>query len=190
MMKIAKKLCLISLLALSSSAAFAAVPGFYVGAQLGDADNHYSNSNANVTSSNIDDTGIAGRIFGGYEFTPLWGLELGYIRFSNIKYSNINGTASSGEIKQDAVDILGKRSFPFDNGVSLVAKAGMAVETARHDSNVGNDDNEVQPVFGIGVSYDIIPQIPVELSYMRYQDVGGNIPSSDFLALGVSYYFG
>lgn len=190
MIKIVKKLCLISVLVLAPAAAFAAVPGFYVGAQLGDADNHYSNSNANVTSSDIDDTGIAGRIFGGYQFTPLWGLEVGYTRFSNIKYNRINGTSNSGEIKQDSVDLLGKRVFPLDNGVSISAKAGMAVQTARHDSNVGNDDNEVLPTFGIGVSYDVIPQVPVELSYMRFQDVGGNIPSSDFLALGVSYYFG
>lgn len=175
-----------------SSFAHAALPGFYLGIQGGVADTHYSTGSVSgVTSANIHNTVAAGRVFGGYEFTPNWAAELGYTQFANTTYKNINGTGSNGHISQNAVDLVGKGILPLDDGFGLYAKLGLAVINSIQRLVVSsNTRSNVYPTFGLGASYDITENIPIDISWNRIQKTGNGIPSTDFFAAGIAYNFG
>lgn len=172
--------------------AFAALPGFYLGAQVGDGFTHYGVNDINTirSASSVSSEGIAGRVYGGYQFTPNWGGELGYLQFSNIKFYNINGGTASNQIKQSAVDLFVKGTYPLPRCFSVNGKLGVALVSARHDSLLGGDENKLLPAVGLGASYDLLCDIPVDVSYEHIFQVGGRIPSADFVAFGLSYYFG
>lgn len=185
-----KKLLLICGLLNLSANAFAAVPGFYLGGQFAEATTNYSNSDGNVNSASISDSGIAGTLYGGYQLTPVFAMEVGYTRYSNITYDNINGTTASGDIKQDSIQLYAKRSFLFCYGTSLFGKLGAALVTARHDNNVGNDEQSVLPALSVGISFDILPYLPIDFAYTHMQNVGGGIPNIDSFGVGLAFYFG
>lgn len=173
-----------------SAAANAALPGFYVGGQVGYADTHYSTGDiSNVTSASITNTGVAGRVFGGYEFTPNWAGELGYTQFSNTKFNNVNGTGVNSHISQYAVDLAGKGILPLDNGFALYGKLGGAYVKANGNNGIGTT-TKINPEVGAGASYDLTPNVPVDISWTHIQKVGGNIPNTDFFAAGIGYNFG
>jgi OOP family OmpA-OmpF porin len=131
----------------------AATDGVYVGGQLGYGNVHTSGiqqSETNVgkvpsatfTSSNKT-TGLAGRVFGGYQFSPNWAAEFGWTKFST---ANTKATSSlsvqtikmneaiSSQIKTDALDLVAKGIFPVSNNVSLYAKLGAAYVIQRTES--------------------------------------------------------
>lgn len=198
-----KKLLMTSILAgavaLSISAtASAAANGAYVGGQIGLA-------NTNYNHTTMDNSGLAGRIFGGYQFNQYFATELGYTQFSHADYKTVHflGNTLKGHIAENAVDLVGKGILPLQDGFSLYGKAGAAYLTgeqvltargpdvlngyAKHDVT----EHRILPTFGVGVSYDITPNVPVDISWTRIQKVGNtDLQSTDFFGVGVSYHFG
>lgn len=186
-------------LAVASMPASAAAPGFYVGGQAGWGDTHYSKSDlvGNLPAGNLDNTGIAGRLFAGYQFDQNWAAELGFTKFSDTKIKNIAGTGIDGKVKQHAFDLVGKGILPLENGFNLYGKLGVAYVSADPSASYegvtvsGDTEHKLYPTFSAGLSYDITPNVPVDISWNRIQKIGnGDIQSSDFIALGIAYNFG
>lgn len=179
-----------------SSVANAALPGFYVGGQLGWGHTGWSTSDTTPSASSVDNNGIAGRVSGGYQFNENWAAELGYSRFSNTDFNKIGGIPGfNATVKNEyAVDLVGKGILPLGNCFNLYGKLGAAYLSAEGTTNFGgssNTEHKVYPTFGVGVSYDITPNVPVDLSWNRIQKVGSNdLPSTDLVALGIAYNFG
>jgi OOP family OmpA-OmpF porin len=175
-----------------SSAANAALPGYYVGGQLGWANTHLDD---NIPSGiTVDDTGLAGRLFTGYQFNQNFAAELGYTHFSKSDVK-VTGFGKIGDIKEYAVDLVAKGIMPLNNGISLYGKLGPAWlkgDASNSLDGTSSDESKVYPTFGVGVSYDLTPNVPVDLSWNRIQRVGGsdNIPSTDLFSLGIAYNFG
>lgn len=171
-------------------------------------------SSTSSTSSNSD--GLAGRLFIGYQFNPNWAAEFGYAQFrdANIK-GNYTGNlygfdtvnySYKGIAKTHAFDLLGKGILPLNGGFSVFGKLGIAyvqqttrlneylsdtdnILGPRSTNNPSKHNNRFMPVAGVGVSYDITPNVPVDLSWLHYQKVGGSIPNADLLSLGIAYKF-
>lgn len=169
-----------------------------------------------LTFSNSEDTsGWAGRVYAGYKFNCHWALELGWTRFNDMDISAdttavADGSAvtasASGDVKTSAVDLVAKTMLPLRNGFSVYAKLGVAYLTAKKGYNVSvvndgisgpvsvsNTQHRWCPTFGLGVAYDFTPNVIADLAWNRIQRVGGssNIAgSTDFVGLGVGYYFG
>lgn len=163
------------------TAANAATNGFYVGGQLGYGDSHYSSQDG----ANIDKTGMAGRVSLGYQFSPNFASEFGYTKFSNIKVKADDGRTS---FKQYAYDLTGKGMLPFGNGFNAYGVLGASWMKL---DGAGASQSRVLPTFGVGLSYDITPQLPVDVSWRRIQKTGGtDLRSADFYSVGVSYHFG
>lgn len=217
-----------------ATSAFAGAPGVYVGGQIGAGITQsysYSKSSlenalqsANYTlntykAKNADKTGLAGRVFIGYQVDSNFALEAGYTQFSNQKLS-LNATAtednglhdinlsSKGTIKTHAFDLVGKAIYPIQNGFSIYGKAGVAylAQSAKASADVsgvhvvGNavqqkfkgNENAILPTFGLGVSYDITPNVVADVSWNRIQKVGNktSLSSTDFVGVGLAYNFG
>lgn len=194
--KLARIILSIAILSISTSA-FAVLPGFNVGLQLGVGTTNYdANDFDGVVSAHIKKDGFAGRVYGGYQFNCNWGAELGYTLFTNTKFKNINETNNDGKIRHQAVDLSIKGIYSFDNGLDLLGRLGAAyvwMQTNGLLEATGFRDRNFerfQPLFGLGVSYDLAPDFPIEFAYTRFQKVNGQISSNNLFTVGLSYYFG
>ncbi len=147
--------------------AFATLPGFYLGGQLGWGNVHqgtyvatYLNKlikkavpDAPVNTLNIlySDTGIAGRLFAGYQFNSYFGLELGYYRFNRMQVNtdlqfkttipNLDvdwpiDFKTHASVNTTVFDLVTKIILPITNKFSLYGKAGIAYLDVRGDASV------------------------------------------------------
>lgn len=161
----------------------AAVAGPYLGVQGGWADTHWDN-NTNGIGSDANSENIAGRIFTGYQFNPYFAAEIGLLWPHNA--TNLGVT-----VKELATDLNVKGIIPLAHNFNLYGKAGAAWVHA-NISGYGFSDsaNKVYPEAGAGLSYDITPNVPLDISYTRIQSLNNNsIPSIDFIAAGIAYNF-
>lgn len=195
----------------ATQAAQAEMPGFYASAQLGYGNTHINTGNL-VTVNNgtspvglpdLNNWAIAYRLSFGYQLNQNLAIEVGYRRFSNSDITaagaNYLATASTQE---RAFDLTGKAILPLTTELSAYGKLGVAYVKANsqgyattsgtYTSASNSYANTLEPTFGLGISYALKPNVPIEFSWNRIQKLGGgnHAPSSDFYALGVSYYFG
>ncbi|MDQ8038856.1 MAG: outer membrane beta-barrel protein [Rickettsiella sp.] len=192
-------------------AARAEIPGFYASAQLGYGNTHINTSNlVNVANAgtpiglpNLNNNAIAYRLAFGYQMNENFAVEFGYRRFSNTDISASGTNYSAGaSSKERAFDLVGKSIVPLINGLSAYGKLGIAYVKANSQgyasatspatTSFSSYSNTLEPTFGLGLSYNLKPNVPIDISWNRIQKLGGNnhAPSSDFYAVGVSYYFG
>ncbi|MDF3055544.1 MAG: OmpA-like transrane domain protein [Gammaproteobacteria bacterium] len=175
--------------------------GFVIGAEAGYANTHWDN--ANINSSNLlitgSGTGFAGRVFLGYDFNRYIGFEGGYIYLptATLALDIDNNTSVGVDISNYAFDFLGKISVPVTSGLSLYAKAGLGYfHSSISGPNLGQtgDASHFGPAFGVGAGYEIIPNLAINLSWLRYSGNGdmnsdNYQPNPDVGLLGLSYKF-
>lgn len=161
--------------------------GFVVGVQGG-----WANTHQDFGGVSGDDDGFAARGYVGYDFNKYLGVEAGYTYLPKTTFDN-----ADGDIKNYAVDLLGKISYPVNNAFSVFAKAGAGYLNQKYESVAGNQTNDkIVPAFGVGAAYQIMPNLAVDASWLRYS--GGNVDTSsssdfvtnvDFASVGLSYKF-
>jgi hypothetical protein len=130
-------------------------------------------------------------------------MEFGYRHFSNTDISvGTNNYIASASSKSSAFDLTAKGILPVTPKLSLYAKLGMAylrpnaqggvIANPPYSGTTNSYAKTLEPTFGLGISYALKPNVPVEFSWNRIQKMGGSnhAPSSDFYSLGVAYYFG
>jgi OOP family OmpA-OmpF porin len=213
--------------ALGMMAANATTNGVYVTGQLGYAKNKTDLSPITSEGKQIYDfnnklsasgKNLAGRLAIGYQFTPNWAVEMGYLqlgkkKFDGLLYSPVKGKGGIGaingssSISQSAIDLVGKGIYPINDKFNVYGKLGMAYVTTTVDGTyktdphnppnlVSNNETAIAkhkwaPEAAVGVSYDITPNVFVDASWTHIQPVGKNKPGNiDFAALGLGYSFG
>lgn len=197
-MKLNKKVVLgiLATAAIFSGTAFAAAPGFLVGAQIGGSNSNLGTSdfpnirnaagvqNAQVTNRN----GFAGRIYGGYQFNQWFVAELGYARYAKTNvYSPQSGITRSASY--NVVDLTAKGIYTFADCVGVFAKLGVAyVNNINFFPN--NSKSATRPLYGIGAQYEFSPNVVADVSWTRIQKGGNLRQSADFYGVGLSYNFG
>ncbi|MEN9450654.1 MAG: hypothetical protein RJA83_1272 [Pseudomonadota bacterium] len=121
--------------ALGMMAANATPNGAYVTGQLGYAatGNQFKGSkglrsDVTIGKSQKSAKGLAGRIAIGYQFTPHWAAELGYLQLGKQKsdFTSITKITQVVTINQHAFDVVGKGIYPINDKFNVYAKAGMA----------------------------------------------------------------
>ncbi len=214
----------------------AATPGFYLGGQLGWGKVHQANISSgdmnsilaqglgtnnfkmNSFGNNGSDSGLAGRLLGGYQFNENWAAEFGWSKFKNMT-TRANATAidnrtglpvsssASGTVKTDAFDLVAKGIYPIYDKINVYGKLGMAYLMQRthvnatisepgvgYTANGRGSDNEhkVYPTFGVGASYEFAPNVAADLSWNRIQKVGSSksMSSTDLVGVGLTYSIG
>lgn len=206
-----KKILLVSAFALGlSSAAFAAVttttdapadttatsditynPSIYFGGQGLLTNMHYSNSAYTLPRNSVSSTKGGGRGYLGYAFNQFLALEAGYDYFGRPKLED-KVTGNTQDFTQQGIDLTGKATLPLDYGFGVYIKAGgiwvwrSGVGT-RGGCFVDKDPNGKVTAFGgLGVSYNFVQNMGIDLSYARSFSVG-DMPKMDIFALGLSY---
>lgn len=171
-MKLNKQLlaaCVAGICAVSAAQAQVTDSGLYVGGSVGQA--KWKGGEFDIG----DSSKTGGKVFVGYDFMPMFGLELGYINFGDF-----GGLDADGGF----LDAVGK--IPFTPQWTGLVKAGLF--QGRVDAGESNQDGTSWKG-GLGIQYNFSPNMAVRAEYERYKfDVLGG-PKADLISAGFTYRF-
>lgn len=149
--------------------------GFYAGASVG-APNYLSSVNGNSGNG----SGISGKVFGGYQFSPNFALEAGVADLGH--NDNGNGSVYSSGQFVDAVGIA-----PISDKWSLLGRVGIA--NVNMTTSGGNDSGTGLKV-GLGAQYSLTKTVALRAEWERYQpQVFGSTENIDQYNMGVRVAF-
>lgn len=165
------KLIIAASIALVSTVAAAAdAPQFYVGGDIG---------TTKLKGESDRETGAG--IFAGYAFNQNIAIEGGYRRLASADIVE-QGVNVNVKIDQLALSVVG--TIPLENNFSIYGRLGMNRLTAKASAgNVSESDHENKVLFGAGVGYNFTPTIVGRVEVQK--------PSSDLtnLSFGVAFKF-
>lgn len=175
----------------------AATPGAYIGAGAG-----YSELQSEEGAEKVDDGGLGGRAFLGYNFNHYFGVETNYSTIYKTRYTLDEYPNVTVDYKLNALSLVVKGYLPISNSgaFNLYGLAGLAQVygdvDARMDymSILKDSDNGIVPTFGFGASYDINQRITahLEVSGFGSKEPDTNhfgVPQSSLTTFGLAYKF-
>ncbi|HEU5281704.1 MAG TPA: outer membrane beta-barrel protein [Gammaproteobacteria bacterium] len=132
----------------------------------------------------------------GYRFNDHFALEWNYNSLMDDN-TDANGIWGPSHYRLWTSSLAGKLIQPWSNGFSVYGKAGLAVthQDAYSQLIVGTppmydvDETVVQPLLGVGVSYNFTQSTAIDLGVSNQFQVGDDIPNIATLMLGLTYTF-
>jgi len=213
-----RALCLLSLAGLGSFSALnasAQVEGhFYGGIGMGQAQSKIDvdRINANLlsatpslttTSMTRSESDASYKVFGGYQFSPYWGVEAGYFSLGQFGFNSTTTPTGSldGRIKLDGVNVDLVGTMPINDQLSLLGRVGAhnarARDTFTGTGNVVVTDPNPQKTqtnykAGFGFAYQFSPSMTLrgELERYRINDAVGNRGDINVASLSLVFPFG
>lgn len=185
------------LLASSGALVHAASPGAYLGAGAG-----YSALEPASDAEMLDEGGLGGRLFLGYNFNHYFGVESNYSTFFKTRYVLNDYQNIAIDYKLNALSLVAKGYLPLsqDDPFNLYGSFGVAQVYADIDAKVNLDtvlsdsDSGLVPTIGLGASYDINQRITASLEcsvfgkkHADYSHFG--IQSSALATFNLAYKF-
>ncbi len=182
-----KQLMIVSVLALGSSLAAMTTTaradeavGPYAGASIGRA---HDRSDSPVAPTDRNDTNY--KLYGGYGFTPNFGVELGYADLGH--FGTANGSLRANAIFADAVG-----TFPLASQWSAIGRVGVFDGRLKNDDNMnGNSkDTGANLKVGAGLQYDLSKGVALRGEWEHYKlNTSAGKPDIDTYSIGVNYRF-
>jgi len=156
----------------------------------------YADLRAGASTSTGRDNSVTWKAYGGVQFTPNWGLELGYANLG--KYQNsysLPATSSSGTgtNKLSAWSLAGVGTYAVNEVFSLHAKAGLALvrneysfsgSGASYAAGDNGSDRSTNLLLGFGAKYTISKNFALRFDYENYGKVGKN--TNNLTSLGAT----
>ncbi|HEX2545056.1 MAG TPA: outer membrane beta-barrel protein, partial [Ramlibacter sp.] len=194
--------------ATSAMAQFAATPHWYVGGSAGRAWADFEHAPfigvapGTVRTLGDEDRDTAFKIFGGYQFTPMFSAEFGYFDLGRYDYFY---TATAGSFRGESrfqglnLDLVGR--MPFGDRFSALARIGGVYNRARSSVTTtgtvptlggSQRENSLGVKVGLGLEYAFTPQLSVRAEVERYrlEDPIRRRGNIDTATLGLVYRFG
>jgi OOP family OmpA-OmpF porin len=171
----------------AAPSAYAVPEGGYLGLRAGYSKNDHS---CEPTALECDRSGSGYGIFGGYDFSPRFGVELGYsdVGDSSAVYPEIR---LDGEIS--LLDISAKYSRPLFGESRVFAKLGASYWQGEVKGwGVKVDGSGFSPTFGVGVTFPFADRFSARLEYQYFGKVGDSEighTQPGFLSLGLTWHF-
>ncbi|HEX4327614.1 MAG TPA: outer membrane beta-barrel protein [Burkholderiales bacterium] len=177
------------LLAAAIAGAFVAAPAsaqWYVGAGIGAARAKLGQSSASaggvtVTAQGDDDYNTSGKVFGGYQFTPNWGVEGQYVYLGK---TNVNVTSNfpvtgSGSYQSESWGLAATGTLPLPNNFFLMGKLGAAFNRVDNINGcasgagttvclTGNNQHKTDLLAGVGGGYNFNAHWGIRLEYENF----------------------
>ena len=195
-----KKIVLVAVVATTFAASSAFAQG-YIGFGVGSsrvsgvdltvAPDSLTGGNSNKTS---------GKIFGGFKFTPNFGVEAQYsdLGTRNLVLTNGGVQIGTGSLKLSQLSIAATGTLPMASNFSLFGKLGVSRNSGKVNFSVpaagfaeSDSGNKSGLMVGVGVLYDITPIIAVRAEYEdfgKFNSSGNSIRANNF-SVGVQYKF-
>lgn len=168
----------------SSAAASAAdfTPHYYLGIGAATANNQLS-----------DNYRVTPKIFGGYEFTPNWGVEAGYTYFNarGRDYGVWDGVDYNVSIKGYGTYVAGKYTLPVTNRFAAYGKLGVSHSERQSSSSQWGKYTERDTGLygGLGVQYKLSEHVSALAEYERYGKDKASGAKADVYTVGLKYGF-
>lgn len=162
-----KNKIILAALLVSSSYAFAA-PGGYVGVNAGSTKHQLS-----MDGDSGSDTSTGVKVYGGYQVTPMFGVEAGYARFGEIEESD---SGFSINYKSNAFYVAVTGTVAMSPSVDLFGKVGVSRSDTKLDFSYLNQrgsmkTNATGAMFGIGAQYKFSESMSVVAEYEHFGEV-------------------
>lgn len=188
-----RKLLAIAALTVSTLMSGSVLAQGYIGASVGLSDADLDC--AGTTSCDNKDTAF--KLFGGYMFTPNFGVEGAWVDLGKARAGLVDpvlGTVSA-RFKSNGLAVYGVAAAPIDRFV-LFGKLGVASLKARISATsstlgAGSDsETNTTVAFGLGGAYHVTKNFGVRVEWERYQPkYAGEKVDVDVLSAGVQYRF-
>ena len=161
----------------------AASPRFYVGGSLGRSD---FGSCPSFASCDTKDLGF--RLYGGYQFHPMFSVELGYAGLGETSAS-VGG--SSGTIKASGWTAQAVGSYPVMNRLALFGKLGAIYGETKVGGAFGSrKDTGTNLAYGVGVRYGLTSALDLTAEWERFRfDGPSGKDNADLLSAGIRIKF-
>lgn len=162
--------------ALLAAAGAAQAQGLYIGGSVGGS--HYKGNS--VGNAETDRSSTGGKVYGGYQLTPNFGIEGGYADLGKFD-------SRAGALKADGayLDAVGK--LPLSGPWSAIGRVG--VFNAKTDG-LGGSGRDTNAKVGAGVEYAIDGNLAVRGEWERYRlDTSRGKANTDLYTVGVNYAF-
>ena len=167
-----KKLLVVAALASAFMATSAFAQG-YIGFGLGSATIRGANSTSGlVTVTGGDSSKGSAKIYGGFQFTPNWGLEAQYSDLGSRNYTVTTAgvVTGSGNARSSQYSLAGTGTVPLGTNFALIGKLGVSANRAGYPGS----NNKTSLMAGVGVSYSITPRLAVRLEYEDFGKFADN----------------
>ena len=208
-MKKALTFALFFVLAAPGLPALAQVPaltGFYLGASGGlSKARSVCNTNwlpAGTTVGGCDKKDVGWKVYGGYQFTPHWGAEVGYLDFGKQRWSVAVGgvTPSTAEAEAKAWQLVATGTVPLiagsswsAPGFSLFGKLGLYhSDTDVRATGVSASGKSTDWTVGAGARWDFTRNVSMRIEWERFNNTGNSTIGTtdlDMLSIGAMFRF-
>jgi OOP family OmpA-OmpF porin len=156
-----------------------ALSSVYVGADVGQA----KYKDGCRFTPGCDDNDTSWGLFAGYQFNPYVAAEVAYHDLGSI-------SAPGASIDGQALELVGVGSVPVTSAFSVYGKLGGYRGEAK---GLGISETNNDWTYGLGVQYDVTPNIGVRGEWQRYADLGGGgfnaTTNVDVLRVGALWRF-
>ena len=174
-----------------------ALTGFYVGGGIGLAEGRSACTTnwlpAGTTIGGCDNEDQGWKVYGGYQFTPHWGAEVGYHDFGRQRWGVAVGGAvqTIAERETTAWSLVGTGTFPVMPGLSLFGKLGLyRSDTDVRAGGFSANGSSTDYTWGLGGRFDFTRNISMRIEWERFNNTGSNTTgTSDFDMLSISAMF-
>lgn len=162
----------------------------YVGLGAGQA--KYKLDDSEFTNVSRDEKDSAYKIFGGYQFTKNWGLEVGYADLGKLRnVYNVSGVNVTLDGKSHVFYVAGTGTLPVGDNFSLFAKLGATrAHTSATASAAGltlnESGNKGSYVAGIGAEYSFTKNVGLAFEYEDFNKVADDA-KANMWSLSVRY---
>lgn len=133
---------------------------------------------AGAGSSKTDNREDSWKLYGGYQFSPTWGVELGYTDLGQYRGADV-----------ESWTLAGTGTMPLNQRWSLLGKLGVA---SNRPQFAGSSDH-TDLLMGVGVGYSLNTNIGLRLEYEDFGKLSksGAGPNSrgNNLSLSIKYMF-
>lgn len=129
----------------------------------------------------------------GMPINPNFDVEAGYINFGKGNYAPSVGNTLSARSESIFIAAVGK--YPIQDGFSVYGKLGASYHWNKWSgTSVGvpfnRSDDRLAPMFGIGATWQFMPNWAADLEYAYFNDVGkdqGRKANLDLWTVGIKY---
>lgn len=189
---ISKKILAAAALAACSAFAQAAPVGPYIGGAFG-----FTMLNVDCSAGvTCDDSDVGYKLYGGYNFTPMFGVEVDYIDFGAATWDSAYFGTKYLELSSSLFGVAGVVNWDFGKQWAGAAKLGLGQVTVDSSGLLANGSQSNTKIYGgFDVSYAINPKFKLragwDFSVVDYTYPGGASEDGGvhLFSVGASYNF-
>lgn len=177
----------------------APLSGFYVGGSFGLAEaRSVCNTNwlpAGTTVGGCDKKDMGWKVYGGYQFTPHWGAEVGYVDFGKQRWGVAIGgvTPAIAEAETKAWQLAATGTLPIVPEFGVFGKLGLyGSDMDVRANNISANGNSTDYMWGLGAQWYFGRNWSMRLEFERFNNAGNSsIGTTDYdlISIGAMFRF-